>query len=474
MNVAEFTEVKLKAVIRVLLLCLLLIPSSVFSEEYIKEGPFVDLNDVRKITSKEELIFFTTKHGTKTYNRKTGQWNYDVSPVSAMTVDKDFYSLNRIAVQLPEWYPLSTYNEIVSLDNEKKYSWILTAIADEGATFFKQDLIHLPSKSVFQFPFSEIRTFLVTNDSIWLGSTYGIRYINKQSKDQKLYLSLPSIQSLRNYYENDKFIYYIDQHYGFYKYDKQKRNVSPIQAVNSRQQADGIKFFDMLYANKKFYIVGCMMDDVGRYLKRKQNAVIFIYNPEISPEKVIELDTGISYADTLLDIGDKIVGYGSYIEGYEGGDSATFGGIFSISKNTNTINTLSQIPISKMDFKTKPYKAKSVILHDRISEQTDLVYSDRDDKLIVSSSSTICQSNIRSGLKKGDKIPFDFLTPSGKLRNVVCMVSDEDYENHEKFINNFKKAEEERLDKIYLKLSKLSVVYDSIVVDKGQSEFKKY
>ena len=64
-----------------------------------------------------------------------------------------------------------------------------------------------------------------------------------------------------------------------------------------------------------------------------------------------------------MDIGDAIIGYGDFVEVYEGGDSLTFGGVFIYSKNDKSIRKLTDYPTAIIEIKDDYFLGKSMIFN---------------------------------------------------------------------------------------------------------------
>lgn len=325
--------------------------------------PFINLNSVSKIAQAGNRLMFTTPNGVKSFDLSTNTWTYAPDPNARFSIESphsDFYSLKSTGVEPPSWAPSSTYKTTVASFGDQNARWILTALADEGATYFRQDLINVQNRKVYELPFEEFVTFLVEGRSAWVAGPLGISRINLDSGKSVDYQTLPAWQSMMGYAETEKQLFYVSFHLGLFSIDTKNHDISPVSSINVYAE-QGYKFFDLLQADGRLFLLARQMDTIGRYLDKNGSTLLLMYNPETGATSAV--NTKISLARRLVQVGTDIIGYGSYLEGYEGGESAMFGGAFSLSKKGGEVSVLSELPIASLQF--NPWHALSIELNDQ-------------------------------------------------------------------------------------------------------------
>lgn len=450
----------------VLLISLVLnVLNSSFYANQVKKYNFVDLNTIVGIEQNRNIITFNTLNGTKTLDIENEQWSYN--PISISNIKNNalnnynFYNLPRKKIDLPTWYQSSTYNKVVYTDRETDYSWILTAHAGEGATYSKQNLIEVNSKKVYEFPFEEMTNFLIMDNYIWIGSRFGIVKINRKTNERTDYVSLPAFLTITNYYESTNDIFYTDKHYGLFSYNKSDQTVVSLENINKLCRGNNIKLLDLLADANNLYILGCKMDKVGRYLDTGLKTVLFIY--DINNKTVKEINTGVSYANYLKDTSESIFGYGTYVEVYEGGESAAFGGAFVFDKKTESTNVISNFPIVDINTDLNPLTAKSMIFDDYTAKIRELVYSPDDHEFAVNQEFFIVNEHARREVKTGELVEL----------GGINYVKDDDEWNRQYDI--YKKLNNKKRNISFRNIFEgLKVQYETIVINNDKIKYRKY
>jgi len=365
-----------------------------YGKEYAYNGPkfpFINLNNISDIQRAGNEIVFYAQNGIKRYDVEKKRWSYgtkdNAGSIFENKSEDDYYffssgrQLNWLKNDLPSWIPRSTYVSIVNIDDPINPKWVITALAGEGANYHTQDFVDVENRWVYRFPFEEIKSFLVQDNEIWLGSSFGIVNINRQTGERTDYLTYPAYWSIDGVYQSKKYLYFITSSYGFYSVDKESGEISGVEKVNKICRKTGIKLLDMIGDGENIYIVGCPMDETNRFLANESAASIIVYNERSDDVNIVT--TGINYADSLLDKGDLIIGYGGRTEGYEGGGSAAFGGVFTYNKKDRSIKVLADQPVEEIKQGEKKLLLKSMIFDREKIWLRELVVSDGEDVAMV-------------------------------------------------------------------------------------------
>jgi len=445
-------------------LILNLLNSSSYANK-VKKFSFADLNTIVGIEQNGNIITFNTLSGTKTFDIENEQWSYN--PISKSNIKNNtstsynFYSLPRKKINLPTWYQGTTYNKVVYTDSETDYSFILTAHAGEGATYFKQNLIEIDNKKVYEFPFEEMTNFLVMDNYIWIGSRFGIVKINRKTNERTDYVTLPAFLTITNYYDSTYNIFFTDKHYGLFSYSKSDHTVASLENINILCRDNNIKLLDLLAVANNLYIIGCKMDKVGRYLDKKQKTLLFIYN--INNKTVKEINTGVSYANYLKDTGESIIGYGTYVEGYEGGESAAFGGAFIFNKKTKSANIISNFPIIDINTNSNSFTAKSMIFDDFTAKIRELVCSPDDNEFTVNQEIFIVNRYISREIKTGKVVEIGGLN--------YLKDDDEWHRQYDIYKKLYNKKRNMNFQNIF---EGLKVQYNTIMINSDKIKYNEY
>lgn len=317
------------------------------------EGPYplVDLNSVKYggIVRQGEKIVFHTKAGKKIYDVKAQKWSYLVPVGSSFFIDKHFrpgWSDSNIGIyKPPSWYPQPAYHVFIAVDNESNPSWLLSLSGNEDASMGSQWLVDLKTKIIYQFPPEGFVSFNVVGRTAWLGGGFGITAFNLDSLERTDYLTIPPSRGLVDVYRKNEFIYLGIRNAGVFVIHEKTGIAKPILPYNvvisERRSIEDL----MLVGNKLVILVSEI---------RKSSiygggpAKLFIYDTELGTLKSTE--TGIAFADRLVERGGIIYGYGERVEGGEGGRLTGWrGGLFGYSLKDGKIVTIYKHPLRYFD-----------------------------------------------------------------------------------------------------------------------------
>ncbi len=310
-------------------------------------------------------MIFSTASGTKTFDLASKSWTYQpdssarfsvVSPRPALAARK------QLGIRIPEWAPNAVYRSAEAVSGNKDALWIMTSLANEGAYLFRQDLIDIKNRRVYELPYEEFTTFLVEGRSAWVGGPRGLCQVDLDTGKRVNYHTLPQWERMTGHADTGKTIYYLSFRHGLFSVDTGTSEIETIAGINSYAER-GHRFFDLLSVEGKLYLLAHKMDLLGNFIDKKETIVVLIFDPHT--RTVSEVDAKIAFAGRLILDGMNIIGYGSYLQGYEGGEEETFGGAFSLSVNSGQVTVLSEYTIVTLELKQR--KALSVDLTEQLA-----------------------------------------------------------------------------------------------------------
>lgn len=331
----------------------------------IEKLPFIDLNSISAIQVHSESTTFKSANGVIRLNSKTGRFAFEVASSAAFSPNKpslDFYALRDVDSEVPDWYPKSVYLGKIAA-SQAPAKWLLTANAGEGATYDEQDLIDVDGRRIFKLPFEEFLTFAIDGKSAWVGGNRGLSRIDLETLERWDYRTLPAFDAILGIWQIDEqLVCYLTAGHGLFFVRRATGEIIPAEQVNSYSEK-GYRFFGGLLARGRIWLLARQTDKVGRYLKPDAASLLLGVDPK--GMTVSAIDSKIAFADSLILHKTGIIGFGSYLEGYEGGETATFGGAFNYEFKSGEVTALTHQPVASLGL--NPPHAISIV------EQQDLV-----------------------------------------------------------------------------------------------------
>lgn len=295
---------------------------------------FKDFNNITSFYKSNDTLFCITTNGTLFYNQDKDEWfiKDTINKTDIKAIPELAYSSH-----FPNGYKFSVYSSC----QIQHGSWCLTVHAGEGAVYYKQEIVDTIKKEIFRFPYEKINDFFVDSSSIWIGSEFGLSRIDTKNFERTDYLNLPVFKKITSINETEKETYYLDFHYGLFKYEKESKSITPINEINKYVFESNYKFFSSYLINNQLIIIGSPMDKCGYYLKGK--ACLFIYN--LDNNNVNKIETSLEYFDDFIKKDNFLIGFGEWLEYYEGGDFSSFGGAIAFDYETHQITEITNTPI---------------------------------------------------------------------------------------------------------------------------------
>jgi hypothetical protein len=310
---------------------------------------FKDYNKIISFVERNSTLLAETANGVLNYDPIDDKWSLSDSihlqqsdKVNAMITENE----------LPDGYEKSAYTDVIKQHNE----WLLVGHGNEELGY-KQEIVNTIKKKIYRFPYECINDFIVKDETMWIGSVFGISKININTLERADYRILPAYKEIINSYEFPSEIYYLDYEYGLFLYNKQRKQVYPIDEINSLAYEDNFKFINSGLINNVIYIVAVRMEKCAPYLIK--NACLLTFNLESRQAKKIE--TQLPYFDSFLLKDSHLFCYGEYQQLVEGGDYTYYGGVVSLNLENNQLTTLSNIPIVSLIESPKGVDAISMI-----------------------------------------------------------------------------------------------------------------
>ncbi|MBN2571717.1 MAG: hypothetical protein JXA68_06280 [Ignavibacteriales bacterium] len=312
---------------------------------------FINQNAIVDFYSQNDTLFSKTTNGYKYYDATNDCWcviEKEKTSISDLNFKK---KLDNINYHFPQWYPQSNYT---SLSDQYK-NWLLVGHGNEAGFWIRTEIVDTISKQIFNIPIQTSSALYVDEDFFWIGTMYGISKINKKTGVITEYLTNPAITKIKGVHALANSFYYIDFHYGLYKYDKLNRTIESVQEFNSKYYIEGYKFINSVLIDKCLYILSCKMDIYGQ--SNATNASLLVYNTENSEIK--EYKTTLNYFDSFLINHQDIYIYGEFCDMSEDGCS-NYGGLALVQQKNDTILSLIDAPIAKVYIEDGCLKAISI------------------------------------------------------------------------------------------------------------------
>jgi hypothetical protein len=312
---------------------------------------FKDYNQIISFFEHDSILFAVTANGVLSYNELEDKWSISKSDSNYLHKTTQVKAL-LTEDELPDNYEKSTYTEIIKQHND----WLLISHGNEEKGY-KQEVVNTSEKRIYRFPYECIWDFIVKDETIWIGSGFGISRINTNTLERVDYRMLPSFKEIRNTFEFADKIYYLDYEYGLFVYDKQSKQVSPIVEINKFAYENNIKFNNSILINNTIYIAVTRMEKCIPYLAG--NACVLTFNLESNLSNKIE--TELQYFDSFLHKDSYLYCYGEYQQFFEGGDYTFYGGVVGLNLENGQLNMLSNTPIVSLTERQNGLDALSII-----------------------------------------------------------------------------------------------------------------
>jgi hypothetical protein len=307
---------------------------------------FTNFNTILSFYKQNDSLFCNTGSGILYYNKASDEWLIDKIINPSFNGKGDHYCNFRNIP--PPGYKTSVY----TLYCRQHGSWLLISHAGEGADYYKQEIVDTSQKRIFRLPYEGINDFIVEDGFIWVGSDFGISRIEMKSLKRIDYYMLPAFKKITSVVETVNAIFYLDFHYGLFKYNKLTKIVSPVEEVNTYTndfeypntdyaRDSNLKYCNSFLLDSCLYIIGCNMDKSAFFLNG--TTYILVYN--IRTNEVKKIETNIDYLDAFVHFNNFLIAYGEWVGRYEGGDIVFYGGAVAYDLKNNHLIELTDIPI---------------------------------------------------------------------------------------------------------------------------------
>jgi len=294
---------------------------------------FKDYNKIISFVERDSTLLAETANGVLYYDPIDDKWSIsDSIHLQQNTKVESTITEN----ELPDGYEKSAYTDVIKQHNE----WLLVGHGNEELGY-KQEIVNTIKKKIYRFPYECINDFIVKDETMWIGSIFGISKININTLERIDYRMLPAYKEIINSYQFPSGIYYLDYEYGLFFYNKQRKQVFPIDEINSLAYEDNFKFINSVLINNVIYIAAVRMEKCSPYLIK--NACLLMFNLESRQAKKIE--TQLAYFDSFLLKESHLFCYGEYQQVVEGGDYTYYGGLISLNLGNNQLTLLSNSPV---------------------------------------------------------------------------------------------------------------------------------
>jgi hypothetical protein len=319
---------------------------------------FKNYNKIKSFITQNDTLFCETENGLLFYDRADDKWlidkiykfrNLKFSPKLAISLEDG-------AGKIINGYHYNSYTTITRQNDNCS----LIVLFDEGSFPYQQEIVDTIQRVIYRLPYEMIKDFKVEDSIIWVGSEFGISKINIETLSRTEYCMLPAFKQVKSIIETSNSLFYLDFHYGLFKYNKKTKCITPISGINRYVNESGFKFSNSCLIDKNIYTIAFPMWKQGEYLRG--NACLLIYNTVT--HEVKRIDTNTKYLDTFLPIDDYLICYGSWIEGYEGGEVEYFGGAIAYNLKNGLLSELSTTPINKLKRIKDGVEATAIQQHD--------------------------------------------------------------------------------------------------------------
>lgn len=325
-------------------------------------GSWVSVDSAKLYTNKDynKILFFAMRNDTLFCSKEGGILYYDEKQDCWLLAKTGSISDPNAQIKkklikrqtFPKGYECWEY---ANYYNQHDSYYLITHF--DGGAGGKHEIVDTVERKIIRLPYEHINDFYIDHETIWTGSNFGLSKINTKTNERTTYLSLPAHKEIKNTIDLSNAIYYLDFHYGLFKYDKSTKTIEPINEVNNYCKDLTFKFNNFRLVDDSLLIItGSPTLEAGDYLNGK--ALLITYN--ILTEGITVTATALDYLDSFTQKGKYIICFGSKTETYEGGEAGFYGGAVAFDYKERKAYELTNIPIFSLTLKNNHIEATSI------------------------------------------------------------------------------------------------------------------
>ncbi len=274
---------------------------------------FIDYNNNLEIYYSDSLLLCRTTNGIKYYSPQKDEWIVKKTQKSLQSINRSKY----YNYSIPNWYPRSNYTSVMDV----KGSFLMIGHGDEAGHPIKTEIVDTVTRKAYVLLEDNYNSFCINDIDLWISTSEAVSHINRITNKRTDYLMFPAFKELVGVHRYDNEIYYLDSHYGIFKYRCDSKRIEGIREFHKETHFEYVKISGSIIVDSVIYALSYETDLMGL---SSYKARLIIYN--IKSKEIKEIETNLRYLDTFLKAENRLFIYGDFYE-LDEGFSDNYGGL---------------------------------------------------------------------------------------------------------------------------------------------------